>query len=144
MYRMLAFCILFMMAFCFTTGVNYLPMILQSKIKYSFQSSSNQTNNKLWMNYLERKLVVMNLPLRRRSIINSFLDFYSRNFRNKFSKEIPTNCAKVHFKELDGLQISIYGQICGLSQGGRVSKCSCIWFVFCFTMHIHVEGIRIM
>ena len=141
---MLVFCILFMMAFRFTTGINFLPSILQSKIKNSFQSSSNQTNSKLWMSYLERRLVVMNLPLQRRSIINSFLEFYSRNFRNKFSKEIQTNCGKVHFKELDGLQISIYGQICGLSQGGRFSKCSFILFGFCFTMHIHAEGIGIV
>ena len=122
MYRMLVFCILFMMAFRFTTGINFLPSVLQSKIENSFQSSSNQTNSKLWMSYLERRLVVMNLPLQRRSTISSFLEFYSRNFRNKFFKEVTTNCGKVHLKKLDGLDISIYGQICDLSQGGRVSN----------------------
>ena len=36
MYRMLAFCILFMMAFCFRTGVNYLPSIFSQKLNIVF------------------------------------------------------------------------------------------------------------
>ena len=66
----------------------------------------------------------MNLPLERRSSVNSFVEFHNRNFRYNFSKEIPTNCEKINFKELDGLQISIFGQICGFSQGGKVPQMS--------------------
>ena len=77
---------------------------------------------------------------------------------------MPTSCGKKHFKKNDDLQISIYGEICGLSEGGRllpilndhkckqfqslewqrvcydlVSKYSLMFFVFGF--RIYTDGI---
>ena len=119
---MLAFYIFFSFAHCFTFGENFLPTVLKSKIKNSFQFNSNKTYSKVWMKYLERKLEIMNLPLERRNMINSLLEFYNRNFRYNISNEMPSNCDKVNFKEFDGLQISIYGDICGLSAMGKLPQ----------------------
>ena len=89
--------ILFSIICCVTTTANFLPTILKSKLKNDFQSNSNQTNSKLWMKYLERGLEMINLPLGKSIMINSFLEFYNRNVRHTFSKKIPTNLFKNKF-----------------------------------------------
>ena len=113
---------IFTTSYCFTSGVNFLPPILMSKFKNSFQSSLNETNNKLWMKYLEKRLEAINLPLGKKMRINCLIEYYERKFRHIFSEEIPTNCMQTNPNELDDLQVNIYGEICGLSDRGKIQK----------------------
>ena len=54
--------------------------------------------------------------------INCLLDFYEKNIRHTFLMELPTNCGETNFKKLDGVQVNIYGEICGRSVGGKIQK----------------------
>ena len=95
-------------AFYFSVGENFLPLVLNTKLK----SSVYPTSNKLWMKYLQKKLETLNLQLQKMYCCISFLEAYRRNYRQKIF-EVTTSCNKI-----GGIETMIYGNICGTSKRG--------------------------
>ena len=69
--------------------------------------------------YVEKRLEVLNRGLENREHITSFLEICKRNFRKGIFKKIPLNCEELGLKNPGGMQLSIYGKICSLSEQGK-------------------------
>ena len=128
--------------FCFSVEGIFLPSALESKLR-----NRNETDlyEKVWMKYIEKRLETINMHLEKQKHIFSFLYIYNRNFGKKLFKKMPTNCKQLGFKNSDGIQIGVYGKICGSSRGGKekehVHPCDKVdlpdWRAFCYK---HVPG----
>ena len=117
MTRMLTLYILCSFVFCSTARSRFLPNVLESKIRSMIQSTSNQIDIKLWMEYLEKGLGTV-----KDSYINSLLEFHKRNFGNNPLKDVSLNCDNIVQDILDELQVGIFGQICGSSKTAKKKK----------------------
>ena len=95
-------------AFYFSVGENFLPLVLNTKLK----SSVYHTSNKLWMKYLQKKMEALSLQLQKIYCRISFLEAYRRNYGQKIF-EVTTSCNK-----MSGIETMIYGNICGTSERG--------------------------
>ena len=112
MDRVLKFYIYFFIAFNISVEGNLIPAIVKSKLQRNNESGSYTTDSKLWMNFLEKRLEAMNH-------MNSYLEFYMNNFGQRLFKELPANCEKMISTQTGGVQVGIYGKICGSSKGGK-------------------------
>ena len=107
----------------FPVGGIFLPPVLKSKLR-----TDNETGfyEKVWMKYVEKRLEVLNRGLENREHITSFLEICKRKFRKRIFKNIPVNCEELGLKNPGGMQLSIYGKICSLSEGGKKQENSFI------------------
>ena len=103
MTRMLTFYILCSFVFSSTARSRFLPNVLESKIRSMIQSTSNQIDNKLWMEYLEKRLGAMKDPY-----MNSLLEFHKKNFGNNPWKDVLLNCDIIVQDTLDEVQVGIF------------------------------------
>ena len=120
--------------FCFSVEGIFLPSAFKSKLR-----NSNETDlyEKVWMEYIEKRLETINLHLEKQKYIFSFLYIYNRNFRKKLFRKMPANYKQ--FLNSDGIQIGVYGKICFSSRGGKeeehVHPCDKVdlpdWRAFC-------------
>ena len=117
-----SFYILLSILFCFITGENFLPTLLKVKLRSSFQSRSNQSEGKLWMAYLEKRLETIMFNFERVELSSSLLGIYKNILRRKLFKDIFTNCNKSMLDKNDEIQVEIYGNICGSQVGGKIEK----------------------
>ena len=69
------------------------------------------------MEYLEKGLGAMKYPY-----INSLLELHKKNFGSNPWKDVLLNCDKIVQDTLDGLQVGIFGQICGSSKTGKKTE----------------------
>ena len=96
--------------FCLTTGItgiNYLPAIVRSKLRSSIQFSTYQTNYKLWMKFLEKRLEMIIIFSENTNHVKYFLEFFKNNFAKNLFNVIPSNCKALFPEGIDGLQIGI-------------------------------------
>ena len=97
--------------FYFSVGGNFIADVLKLKLQKNKESSLSTTDSKLWMNFIEKRLEAM-------KYMNSYLEFYRINFGQSLFKKLPANCEQMILKENEGVQVSIYGKICGSSESG--------------------------
>ena len=72
------------------------------------------------MAYLEKRLETMKIHLGKGTLINSLLEFYNKNFRQHFLKQVLLNCDTLMINRHEELkEVYIYGEICGSSKGGK-------------------------
>ena len=108
MHKILRFYFYIFIAFHIPVGGGIIPVILKS----NKESRLNITDSKLWMNFIEKRLEAMNY-------MNSYLEFYKEIFLRRLFKELPASCKDMLAKQTDGVQVRIYGNICGTSRGGQ-------------------------
>ena len=120
--KLLILFITFSIAFRLATGINFLPAILRSKLRSSIQFTSNQTNNKLWMKFLEKRLEMLISFSKNMNHINYILGFYEKIFAQKLFQVILSDCRTLFPEGIYGLQIGIYGTICSSSKTGKVQN----------------------
>ena len=118
MNSILHFYILFSVICYMTAGDNFLPTVLMSKIRSSSQLSSNKTECKLWMKYLEKRLETINF--KKVELSSSLLGIYKNIFSKKLFQKFLTNCNKMMPEKVNEIQVDIYGIICGLHVGGKI------------------------
>ena len=122
MNSILHFYILILVTCYMTAGDNFLPTVLMSKIRSSSQLSLNQTEDKLWMKYLEKRLETIIFSFTKFKLSSSLLGFYKNIFRRKLFQDIFTNCNKMMPEKVDEIQTDIYGNICGSHVGGKMEN----------------------
>ena len=94
-------------------GDKFIGKYLYSKVKNHLASTSNGTNHKLWMEYLEKKLEKISMfasiqQFKKRQIF-SVVQYYKRNVQRKLLKKVQSLCTKQYTE----LQTDIVGSICG-------------------------------
>ena len=92
-----------------------LPAILKSKVRSGINSS--YTDSKLWMKFLEKRLEMVNNPLKKENQVTSFLDFLKKYYAQNLFRGISTDCEKKSLESFPGLQVVIFGHICASSKG---------------------------
>ena len=124
-----------------SVGEIFLPPVLMSKLRANNEAGLYE---KVWMKYIEKRLEILNIGLEKGKLITSFLEICKRNFRRSLFKKIPRNCGQFDFKNTDGIQMSVYGKVCGSSKVGKqlenkehVRSCSTIdWLdlkIYCYS-----------
>ena len=103
MNNILNFHILFLITLCFVAGENFLPTVLKSEIRS--QHRLNQTEGKLWMAYLEKRLEIINF--KKVELSSSLLGIYKNILRRKLFQDIRTNCNRMTPKTVDEIQVDI-------------------------------------
>ena len=78
-----------------TAGNNFLPTVLMSEIRSSFQFSSNPNEVKLWMKYLEKRLETIKFSFKKLELSSSLLGIYDKIFKRKLFPDLFTNCNKM-------------------------------------------------
>ena len=101
---------------CIVEGKTFLPSVLKMQIK-NLLSTSNYTNNKLWMKYLEKRLMIVNQQGNRG--IFSCLEFLKSNSQRKLFKNIDNDCRGNTGTISKEIQKNIYGKIVGLPKSGK-------------------------
>ena len=105
-----------------TAGDNFLPTVLMSEIRSSFQFSSNPNEVKLWMKYLEKRLETIMFSFKKFELSHSLLGIYKNIFKRKLFDDILTNCNKMIPEKVDEFQVDIYGNICGSKVVGKIEE----------------------
>ena len=108
--------------FIFCTIINsieadkFIGEYLKSQVKHYLLSASNNTNHKMWMEYLEKRLDKMYTTERqpRKRQIFSVLQFYKGNIQSKLLKNANELCFNQHEK----LHTGIFGSICASEKNG--------------------------
>ena len=80
------------------SGDKFIGNFLSSKVRNHLVSTSNGTNHKLWMKYLEKRLQKISMyvsmqQLRKRQTF-SVVQFYKSHLQRAFLKEVLTLCTK--------------------------------------------------
>ena len=103
------------------SGDKFIGNFLSGKLKNYIRSTANNTNHKLWMNYLEKRLdifcrYVSMQPLRKQQIF-SLLQFYKINLQRHM---LNTMSVTEDANFLDIIQKGIFGSIRASSNSGEV------------------------
>ena len=114
--------IIFPITVMFTKGDRFLPQVLKSKIT-NILLTSNSTNHKLWMKYLEKRLATVNMNVIMTRMINkqkfSLLEFHKAFFKRRIFWGVYISCKMSSKKEPKGRQTDIFGDICGSPNHGQ-------------------------
>ena len=97
-------------------GENLLPPILESKVRSSLVCGSDE---KLWMNFLEKELESRHLSFQTMVHKSSLLGFYDNIFKQKIFEGLPVSCKQLNWK-MNEIKTYIYGEVCGSSKRGRL------------------------
>ena len=105
--------------YCYYVEGKLFPSVLKSKLR-----NMNETDfyEKIWMKYIENRLEILYIHLEKQKHIHSFLDIIKRNSEKQLFKKLPANCQQLGFNNPAGIQMSIYGKICGSSNSSQVEK----------------------
>ena len=99
-------------------GDKFIGKYLNGKVKNYLVSTSNGTNHKLWIKYLEKRLEKISLCASRRQQergqIFSVVQFYQRNVSRELLKKVHSLCENQHEK----LQTGISESICASADNG--------------------------
>ena len=98
--------------FYLVNSYSLLPKILTNNIEKVIMSSSSNVDYKLWMKYLERRLQNM-------FITKDLRQFHKSNFNVKLFKQKDTISKSKCSNKCEGIQLDIFGRICGSSRKGK-------------------------
>ena len=119
LHRLLYLTVIISTAVNLVIGDKFIGKYLRNKVRNYMLSAQNDTNHKLWMKYLEKRLEILsmytNVHTFRKTQISSIVQFYKRNLQKEYFWKMYGSCTK----ENGEVQSDIFGTICASSKDGE-------------------------
>ena len=112
MFKIIILLFLDFTGFYSVNSYSLLPEVLSNHIEKIIMSSSSNADYKLWVKYLERRLQIM-------FTTKNLCEFHKRNFKVKLFKHMDTVINSKCSNKYEGIQLGIFGRICGSSRNGK-------------------------
>ena len=106
-------------------GDKFIGNYFRNKIRNYIESTSNATNHKLWIKYLEKRLEIIFMhvsihPFGKRDIF-SVLQFHRRNLQRDIARGMHVLCPDKVTRSQKTIENGILGSICASSKTGQVA-----------------------